>query len=124
MEWLLCLFAPLVLGGIWGFSLGSRDRFSIGLLVAAPVTSAVLACGGIVTVGLLAGRAPINPHNPNPLIVQWLAFTCLYAPGIFLLGAVPAALGSAAGELAKLYLDRHLSPRSARPKSDAESDPG
>jgi hypothetical protein len=122
MEWLLCVFAPFMLGAIWGLALGSRDRFSIAVLVAAPLMSVALVCGGIVIVGVLSGEAPINPDNPNPLIVQWLAFTCLYALGIGAFGAVPAMLGSAGGELAKLAIVRHFSVRSAGTKSVAESD--
>jgi hypothetical protein len=122
MEWLLCVFAPFMLGAIWGLAIGSRYRFSIAVLVAAPLISVALVFSGIVIVGVLSGEAPINPDNPNPLIVQWLAFTCLYALGIGAFGAVPAMLGSMGGEFAKLLIIRHFSVGSPGTTPVAESE--
>jgi len=102
MEPIITIWAPLAIGACWGVWLGRSDRLSWLLTtVSAPVVSGVVVCAAIVVIGVASGKAPANPDNPNSLIMQWLAATCLYALGIFFLGAIPAAVGSLLGQFCK-----------------------
>jgi len=103
MDWILLFWAPLVFGALWGAWQGHRDRFSFSVLLVAPIFSAVLIVGAMMAVGILSGTL-VNPNNPGPLVVTLLATTFLYGFGFFLLGAVPALLGSAAGQMGKLWV--------------------
>ena len=105
MDWILRFWAPLVLGALWGAWQGRRDRFSFSVLLVAPIFSAVLLVGAMMAVGILSGTL-VNPNNPTPFVVTLLATTFLYGFGFFFWGAVPALLGSAAGQLGKLWVRR------------------
>jgi hypothetical protein len=95
---------------IVGCMQGRRDGFSFSVLLVAPIFSAVLIVGAIMAMtvmsaaGILSGP-PVNPNHSLVLTVSmWLASAFLYGSGIFLYGAVPALLGSAAGQLGKLWV--------------------
>ena len=106
MDWILFVWAPLVLGALWGAWQGRRDRFSFSVLLVAPIFSAVLFVGAMMAVGILSG-ALVNPNNPEPLVLKLLTLlvtTFAYGFGFFVLGAVPALLGSAAGQLGKFWV--------------------
>jgi hypothetical protein len=103
-DWILFLWAPLLLGVLWGAWQGRRDRFSFSVLLVAPIFSTVVIVAAILAVAILNrivfGGPPINPNNTDLVIL--LAVPFVYGFGFFLFGAVPALVGSAAGELGKL----------------------
>src|SRR5690349_14579594 len=107
MELVLLLVAPLVLGGVWGTWRGLPTRFSFGVLLAAPLFSAlviVVIGGAAVAAGILIGGG--NPdswsahvrarakRDPLGEIFIWLTTAILYGSGVCLVGAVPALAGS------------------------------
>jgi hypothetical protein len=111
-DWILFLWAPLVLGTLWGAWQGRRDRFSIAVLLAAPISSTVLIVVGMMAVEILRrilfGGPPFNPNNTDLLtfVAVMLATPFLYGFGLLCFGAVPAFLGSTAGQLVKLCIWR------------------
>jgi hypothetical protein len=111
MNWILFLWAPLALGALWGAWQGRRERFSFVVLLTAPIFSAVLITGAMLAVAIVSGSLRVNPNNPEPLVLQWLSgvlgIIFLYGFGIFLFGAVPALVGSAAGQLTKRCMVHH-----------------
>ncbi len=120
MELILFLWAPLVIGTVWGAWRGHRDRFSFPVLFIAPLVSGVLTCGVMVAVGILSDKARGNPDRPDRF-AYWLATTYLLGPGICFFGAVPALVGSATGQLIKLWGSSRLRGRGEFPDIQAES---
>ena len=97
------LAASFALGLLWGACLGRRDYFSIPILMAAPIFSGVLIVGGLA-VTWIAGERERVIHPPD-----WLGLITtivVYGGVCMLVGAVPALLGSSAGQLVKLRLFR------------------
>jgi len=105
MEWLiwilLLLGAPFAFGLLWGVWRGNRTYFSSSVLALAPIFSGVSTVVGWLAVAFLAGEQVVNPHIPA---WQSLMITCGFYGGIvMLIGALPALLGSAAGQWGKIW---------------------
>jgi hypothetical protein len=97
------LAGSFALGLLWGACLGRRDYFSFTLLLAAPIFSGALIVGGLAVVWTASERERvINPPDWETVIVTIV----VYGGFLMLGGAIPALLGSAAGQLAKLWLFR------------------
>ena len=97
------LAAPFALGLLWGACLGRRDYFSFPVLMAAPIFSGVLIVGGLAVAWTAGERERvINPPDWQALIATIVVYGGLCMLG----GAVPALLGSSAGQLVKLSLFR------------------
>ena len=105
MVWILLLTAllaaPFALGLLWGAGLGRRDYFSFPVLMAAPIFSGVLIVGVLAVV-----YTDENVNNPNHTWQSLMATIVVYGGACMLGGAVPALLGSSAGQLVKLWLFR------------------
>ena len=106
MVWILLLTAlltaPFALGLLWGAGLGRRDYFSFPVLMAAPIFSGVLIVG-VLAVAYTAGEVGVNPNHTWQSL---MATIVVYGGACMLGGAVPAVLGSSAGQLVKLWLFR------------------
>ncbi|QDU28934.1 hypothetical protein ETAA8_40400 [Anatilimnocola aggregata] len=97
------LAGSVALGLLWGACLGRRDYFSFPILMAAPIFSGVLIVGCLAVVWTAGERERvINPLDWRGLITTIVVYGSLCMLG----GAVPALLGSSAGQLVKLWLLR------------------
>ena len=105
---LFLLAAPVALGLFWGACLGRRDYFSWPLLMAAPLFSGVLTVGSLAVIWTASERERlINPPNWTTVITTIVVYGGMCA----LAGAIPALLGSSAGQLIKLWLFRRAEPK-------------
>jgi hypothetical protein len=101
---LLC--APFVLGGLWGatWQRGRGQGFSMPVLVTAPMFSAGVM-GIIIATGTVFYAPFRGPQRSGDATVELWIWTAIgYGLSSGLLGAVPALVGSAAGQLGKLRL--------------------
>ena len=95
--------ASFALGLLSGAALGRRDYFSFPVLTAAPIFSGVLIVGGLAVTWTAGERERvINPPDWGAVIVTIV----VYGGFFMLVAAVPALVGSSAGQLVKLRLFR------------------
>ena len=105
----VCLFAPLVLGALWGAWRGPRARFSASVLLTAPFVWGILITSLLFAVAITDYTliSPVPPKNANS--PWWWIGLVGWGIIFFLWGVVPAILGSAAGQFVKLSVVRCFS---------------
>lgn len=107
LEVIEVIIGPFVIGFLLGVYVTARGRLVLVLSVlAAPGVALITVCASMVAVGMATGKAPVNPDNPHPLLVQWLVTAGLYAPHIFACGALPSVMGVIVGHLIAVFARR------------------